>query len=227
MRPGVALRSPGRILCCGMVLGAAVLAAGCEDPAVRFNRMGLEAYRAGEYTRAAAAFEEAAHHNPEAGEYYFNRGMSEQALGQIDRAIFTYGLAVRLSPGIVQAYQNTAQCYLQKGMPDKALETLETGATSNPYTGEAFLNVGRFYVDRKDLAMARLWYAKAVAADPDNSLAHRDYGRLLLRLGEREKGIEHLRKSWDLQPIQPDVSAELTELAPTGDQLPPPKPQNE
>jgi len=208
------------------VVGAAAVA-GCEDPALKFNRTGMEAYRQGNYTQARAAFEEAIETNPDVGTYYFNRGMCEQALGNYTEAIFNYQMATKLDAGIVAAYKNAADCYLQLGKPDEAREMLEQGTRSNPYTGEAFINLAHFYADRGDTFNAKLALAKAVAADPENARAHREYADLLLRLGEREKGIEHLRKSMELQPIQPDVSARLSELAPVESELPPPKPQTE
>jgi len=205
----------------------AAAAVGCEDPSLKFNRAGMEAYGRGNYTEARAAFEEAIDANPDVGTYYFNRGMCEQALGKYTEAIFNYQMATKLDAGIVAAYKNAADCYLQLGKPAQARDMLEQGTRSNPYTGEAFINLAHFYADRGDTFNAKLALAKAVAADPENARAHREYADMLLRLGEREKGIEHLRKSMELQPIQPDVSAQLSELAPIEDELPPPKPQTE
>jgi len=213
----------------GLLLAAAVtlVATGCEDPSLKFNRAGLTAYRQGDYTRARAGFEEAIHHNPDIGIYYFNRGMCEQAIGNLAEAVFNYEMAVKLDPKIVQAYKNAATCHIQMGKPDKALAILEDGTRANPYTGEAFINLGKFHESRGDMYNAKLALAKAVAADPENPAGHREYAQILIRTGDREKGIDHLRKSLELQPIQPDVSAQVSDLAPTGDQLPPPKQQTE
>lgn len=209
-----------------MVLGSALLAAGgCEDQAVRFNQMGTEYYRAGDYTKARAAFEEAIAINPERGEYYFNRGACEQSLGHYDMAIHNYEMAVRLNPSIVQAFQNEAQCYLDQQNPEKAEEVLLAGTRANPFTAEAFINVANFCLSRGDQAGARLWFSKAVAADPDNPRGHREYGLFLARTGDRKAAVEELRRSLNLAPAQPDVSARLSEMAPSGPQLPPPKPQ--
>jgi len=227
MTSHIALRYARLVRFSVVVLAAALLAAGCEDPSIRFNQMGQESYRAGDYTRARAAFEEAIQRNPDVGEYYFNRGVTEQALGNFDFAIFNYDMATHLSPGIVPAYRNAAQCHLEKDQPDRALAVLETGTRANPYTAEAFINVAQFYLSRQNLSAAKLWLAKAVAADPDNPVAHREYATILIRTGERDKGIEHLRMSLERAPVQPEVSATLSELAPPGDQLPPPKPQTE
>ncbi len=210
-----------------MVAAAVLVAAGCEDPSLKFNRAGLASYRQGAYTRARAGFEEAIHHTPDVGIYYFNRGMSEQAIGNLAEAVFNYDMGAKLDPKIVQAYKNAATCHIQMGKPDKALAVLEEGTRANPYNGAAFINLGTFYESRGDMVGAKLAMAKAVAADPENPASHREYARILIRTGDREKGIEHLRKSLNLQPIQPDVSAEVTELAPPGDQLPPPKPRVE
>ena len=212
-------------LAAAALAAVALVAAGCEDPSIRLNQDGMVYYAAGDYTKARAAFEEAIHRNPDVGAYYFNRGMCEQVLGHFDEAIMNYQLATRIAPSIEAAFESEAQCYIEKGMPDKAQESLIAGTRANPYTGEAFINVGRFCLSRDDIPGAKLWMAKAVAADPDNPAAHREYALLLARTGDRDKAIQELRKSLDLDPVQPDVSARLTELAPSGSQLPPAKPQ--
>ena len=63
------------------------------------------------------------------------------------------------------------------------------------------------------------------AADPENAKAHLEYAQFLLKAGEREKATVEFRKSLQINPLQPETSATLTELSPTGSQLPPPKPQ--
>ncbi len=210
-----------------LVAAVALVAAGCEDPSLKFNQAGLQAYRQGDYTRARAGFEEAIHHNPDIGIYYFNRAMCEQAIGNLAEAVFNYEMGTKLDPKLVQAYKNAATCHIQMGKPEKALAALEDGTRANPYTGEAFINLGKFHESRGDMFNAKLSMAKAVAADPENPASHREYAQILIRTGDREKGIEHLRKSLELQPIQPHVSAQVTELAPPGNQLPPPKQQTE
>jgi tetratricopeptide (TPR) repeat protein len=205
----------------------AAVATGCEDSATRFNRTGLDAYAMRDYARARAAFDEAVSQNPDRGEYYFNRGMAEQALGNLTEAIFNYDMAAKLSPGIVPAFRNASECHLQRGDVAKARDVLVQGTVANPYNGEAFVNLGKFYAGQGDIYNAKLSMAKAVAADPQNPLAHREYGQLLLATGDRAKGTEHLRRSLELAPIQPAVSAQVTQLDPPGSQLPPPKPQTE
>jgi len=211
----------------GLALVAALFAAGCEDPATRYNTAGLTAYYAGRHQEALAGFEEAMAANPDRGEYYFNAAMAEQALGHLDRALFLYEMATKLDPSITIAYYNMAKCHEAKGSPERALAALVTGTQANPYTADAFLNVARWCVEKDDLVQARLWMAKAVAADPDSPRAHREFGYLLVRLGERDEGVLHLRKSMELVPAQPETSARLSELAPTGSQLPPPKTETE
>ena len=146
-------------------------------------------------------------------------------MGHWDMAIFNYEMCMRMRPRVVDAYSNAAQCYVEKGDLAKAQEVLITGSRANPITGEAFINVGRFFLSRGDIPNGRLWLTKAVAADPDNAKTHLEYAQFLLKQGEREKGIAELRKSLNLNPLQPEASATLTGLEPTGSQLPPPKPQ--
>lgn len=215
-----------RITVC-LALAGALAAGGCEDPAKRFNATGLQAYYAGKNQEALAGFEEAMAADPDVGEYYFNAAMAEQALGHMDRALFLYEMATKLDPSITLAYYNMARCHTAKGSPERALAALVTGTQANPYTAEAFINVARFYLEQNDLENARLWLAKAVAAEPESANAHREYGTLLVRMGRRDEGIEHMRKSLSLQPVQPETSARVSEMAPTGSQLPPPKAETE
>ena len=218
----IALRRSAALL---VVLAAAsLLAAGCTDPSLKFNQAGLDAYKAGDYTRARAGFEEAISVNPDIGEYYYNAAVCEQALTNWDPAIAKYDMAIHLSPRIWRSFENKAQCYIEKGDPAKAEETLITGTKDCPFCGEMFISAARFYATRGDTASTKLWLAKGVAADPQNPATHREYGLYLAKAGEKVKAVEELRKSLDLNPVQPDVSAKLSELAPLGNQLPPPKP---
>jgi len=203
----------------------ALTVAGCGGDHARVNQTGLDAYRAGEYEKARGAFTLAIEYEPKMGNYYFNCGMAEQALGNLDRALADYGLAVKLAPSIVAAYQAMAQCYIEKGQPDVALEALVTGARANPYTADPYINVAAFHLARGDLDSAKLWLAKATEAEPQSARAHYQYGLLLARTGEHAKAVEEFQKSLEIDPVQPEVSAKLTELAPTGRQLPEPKPQ--
>jgi len=228
LKPHSLLRTPHcalhTLFLLASVLGAVCIAAGCEDPSLKFNKAGLEAYRGGDYSRARAGFEEAIQQNPDVGEYYFNRAMAEQALGNLRPAIFSYDMATRLSPGIVAAYQNAATCLMQLGEPQKALAELVKGTQANPFNGQAFINLAKFYLSQDDIYNTKLALAKAAAADPDNAAVHREYGRFLIQTGDRKKGLEELRKSLEIEPLQPALSAEVSKLAPPGDQLPPPKP---
>jgi tetratricopeptide (TPR) repeat protein len=207
-------------------LAAAALATvGCDNRASRMNKAGLEAYASGDFDKARAAFEEATQADPRAGEYYFNRGSAEQAIGHFDEAIVSYNIATSLKPSIYRAYANEAACFIAKKDLKKAEETLIKGTTTNPFTGEAFINLAEFYIGQNDLQSAKRWLSKGVAADPDNFRTHREYGFILAKTGEKEKAIAELHASLDLSPAQPDVSALLSELAPSGAQLPPPKPE--
>jgi len=198
---------------------------GCESAASRLNHEGMDAYRAGQYSQARGYFTVAIEKDPKLGDYYFNRGMCEQALGNLDRALADYGIATKLTPRITDAYQAMASCYLEKEKPDEALKALELGTLANPGNADTFLNVGKFYFERSDMDGTRLWYAKAAAAEPASAKAHKEYGLLLAMLGDKEKAVAELRKSLEIEPAQPDVSAKLTELAPSGPQLPSPKPR--
>jgi tetratricopeptide (TPR) repeat protein len=207
------------------VLATAALAAvGCDVQSSRFNKLGMEYYTAGNYVEARSAFNQAITENPDKGEYYFNRGMAEQALGWFDKAIDSYDMAIHLSPRYWRSFEYKALCLEEKGDPKAALEALLDGTVKCPFNAESFVNVGKYYLKRGDMPTAKLWMGKGAAAEPENAAAHREYGFLLAKTGEKAKAATELKKSLDLMPAQPDVSAMLSELEPSGQQLPPPKP---
>jgi tetratricopeptide (TPR) repeat protein len=157
---------------------------GWITPARTANQVGIEAYTAGDYRRARAAFMDAVNRSPETAAYSANAGMAEQALGRFDRAILMYRLATGLDPAITNAYLNMAQCYIYEGREDQALEALEAGARANPHSGRALANVAKFYVAKGNLVSAREWLTRAVEADPTDASVRSEYDAVLRQLGQ-------------------------------------------
>ncbi|MDK1032055.1 MAG: tetratricopeptide repeat protein [Planctomycetia bacterium] len=208
-------------------LAVCIVVVGCESQAQKFNKLGLDAYSRGDYRNALGAFSLAVEKDPVIADYYFNRGACYQAIGDLHRALDDYKMSTSLGPGIIAAWEQMADCYLAMERPEEALKILKRACDANPYTARPFIAVANFYLGRGDHEMTEIWLAKAVARDPENADAHRRYGRFLLRIGKQEQGLREYRKSLQLDPVQPYLSEETTTIAPSGDQLPPPKPVTE
>jgi tetratricopeptide (TPR) repeat protein len=69
-----------------------------------------------------------------------------------------------------------------------------------PDTVEAMINMGNYYVKTQQSESAHGWFLKAVDADPYNPMAHIGLGLQSIRLGQLQKGLEHLKKAVHLKP---------------------------
>ncbi len=70
----------------------------------------------------------------------------------------------------------------------------------DPESVQARINMGNYYAKQNQPAEAQKWFAEAVKADPQNYLTHIGLGIQSIRLGQMEKGIEHVREAVVLKP---------------------------
>ncbi len=60
--------------------------------------------------------------------------------------------------------------------------------------------MGNYYAKQNDPNESQRWFAQAVEADPQNYLTHIGLGIQSIRLGQLDKGIEHVTKAVVLKP---------------------------
>ena len=77
---------------------------------------------------------------------------------------------------------------------------------------EAYIKMGKLFEKDKDFENATVNFQKAVDINKTSPVAHFRLGWLYVRLGDRERGVEHLKKSLSYQPDNPDVLTKLSEV---------------
>jgi Tfp pilus assembly protein PilF len=77
---------------------------------------------------------------------------------------------------------------------------LEKVLEIDPASVQARINMGNYYAKENQPAEAQKWFAEAVEADPQNYLTHIGLGIQSMRLGQLDKGIEHVTKAVVLKP---------------------------
>jgi tetratricopeptide (TPR) repeat protein len=77
----------------------------------------------------------------------------------------------------------------------------EAALKYNPRYGDMFVSLGYFEVIRRRYREADVWLRRAVEVQPDSSLAQRELGLNLMRLGNMTEARVHLVKAYDGDPF--------------------------
>lgn len=214
------MKNPWTITVTVAVLAASL--AGCAPNAEFYNTEGMNAFAANDFSRARAAFSEAAELRPEVPSYQYNLGAAYQATGDLDKAIYHYNKAITLHPGLFKAYANMARCYEAQGKDEQLVATYERACASNPMSAVPYYNFALWHLGRGDKVKAEQWLRKAVATNPDDAPAQYLLGQFLIDNGRREEGLRHYQRSREIQPLQPELietlgSGEPVPMATTGE----------
>jgi Tfp pilus assembly protein PilF len=62
------------------------------------------------------------------------------------------------------------------------------------------VNMGNYFAKQQQPREAQEWFAKAVAADPQNPFAHIGLALQSVRLGQMDKSLEHATQAMVLKP---------------------------
>ncbi len=127
-----------------------------------------------------------------------NLGLCYDALGDTEMAIRHFLTAIKLvekdHPEYEWPYANLADLLLRQNRYEEAYQAATQAAKRNPYRARNFFLGGKALVKLKRMEDARKWLERAVALDPDYTDALYALGQLYVKLGEKQKGIETLKR---------------------------------
>jgi tetratricopeptide (TPR) repeat protein len=138
----------------------------------------------------AKGFESATAHN--------NRGMSLENMGQRDRAIADYELAIAMDPRYYLAYNNRGVLYGEDGLYRISIEYFLKSIAINPRHAESYCNLGLsyFYMNQYDRALEN--YNKAIELKQDFDTAYLNRGNVFIISGNKELALKDYRKACNL-----------------------------
>ena len=134
------------------------------------------------------------------------------ALRYCDRAIATFEKALASFPGYSRAVQGKADALKLRGKHQAAYDIARWVATQSAFQSKKLIVEARQYSSSGDLDNAELSLIKAVAVAPEEAVPHAEIGRFYMRIGNREKAIEHLRTAYRINPGAPGVFKALLDL---------------
>lgn len=151
------------------------------------------------------------------------------AMTYADKAVFYFESAIQASPSHMKAIDGKAEALRVKGEYQRATETArQVGSQLSP-TANVLITKARAYEAGGDMDMAMITYRQAVIAEPTNPVTLEAYGRALLIAGDRDRGLEYLRKAYEIKPTVAVLDTlhqygAVPELAPGGGLRPMPLP---
>ncbi len=174
-----------------------------------FNK-GVEHYDSQQYAKAIEEYKLALRKNPKDTFAMYNLAVVYQDQGKTDQAENLYQDVLKISEDTFSRI-NLAGIFYNKGNPNEAFKQLETATSNNPDSAHPLSVLGEFKEREGKLAEAEQKYIKALSIDNQHALTHYRLGRLHLKREKFSTGIEHLKKSIDLEAENPSFLETLGE----------------
>jgi tetratricopeptide (TPR) repeat protein len=179
---------------------AIVVAPTSTESYVRRGRLYQEL---GDFKKAVADFSEVLRFDPRNPVVRVLRGQAYQILGDKDKALLDFDAAVEADPKRAEGYLRRAELYSNSRELEKALGDLDIAIQLEPKNPAPLWTRARMNVLRDQTALAEADFAKAIAFNAQNSLAHGMRGDFYLDIGDYEKAIADYGEASRLDKIGP------------------------
>jgi tetratricopeptide (TPR) repeat protein len=136
----------------------------------------------------------------ETAEAYFQRGVANFNLSDLDRAIADFDKAIALNPNLAEAYYNRGTAYGRKGDLEQAIADLDKAIALKPDLAEAYNNRGIAYNNKGQFDRAIADYDKAIALKPDYAEPYYNRGNAYYYKGDFDRAIADYNKAIALKP---------------------------
>ncbi len=120
--------------------------------------------------------------------------------GAVEEATLIYEELNRLAPRNTDALVNRAAAALSVNDLGTMERCLSQALKIDPRSTEAMMNMGNYCAKRDQPAEAERWFEQALQIDPYNYLGHIGLAIQSLRLGRRDKVLEHVATAVALKP---------------------------
>jgi tetratricopeptide (TPR) repeat protein len=123
----------------------------------------------------------------------FEQGQNAQERGDLNTALQFYTTAISADASLYQAYYQRATALMSLGREAEAQADLKKVVELQPGFARAHRGLGQIFLDRGQLEDARNALARAIELDPKLTGVRIYYASVLLRTGEPQRAVEHLR----------------------------------
>ena len=190
---GVTLREQGRLEQAAACYRTAIELDPNNAPA-RMN-LGLVMADLGRREEALGLYRESLALDPQYWLAFNNTGLVLLDLARTDEAVEAFQKALEIEPNVPMVHHNLGDAYAQSGRPELAIPCYKRSLALAPRDVDTHNNLALALQQSGDDAGAIESFEAALALDPENAPAHYNLGNLLVSLGERNEGLDHLRRA--------------------------------
>ena len=145
-------------------------------------------------------------------ESHFQLGQIYQADRRWGEAEHHYNICLSFDPVYWPAQAAKVKAQREGGNPDKAGSTAEVYINQVAGSAERSLELGLAFQDQDMDDYALACYQQALQLAPKSAKIHRQIGYYYLKNNDKIRAKDYLSRSFQIDPIQPDVARELARM---------------
>lgn len=170
-----------------------------KDNYIAHSNYGLSLFTEGKVKQAIGHYNKAiALSQSHAAEFYTNRGIAYDHLGQHQRSLEDYNEAIRLKPDLVFAYNNRGNTYHKLGHHQLAINDYNKAIQLKPDDPVAYNNRGGAYYVLGQYQSAIDDCNKVIQLKPDYVDAYRNRAVAYFKMGDKNPGCLDAQKACEL-----------------------------
>ncbi len=175
--------------------------------------LGVLAERQGKASEAIAHYQAALKTKPSLRQASENLAVMAQNAGDVAGAVSLYQGILKLYPDDANSRARLAEIYRQTGDHDKAMEFARAALMREPQSVTAYKVMMRSYVERRQLAMAKLVALRALKIDQNDPELHHTIGLILLQEDKKDDARLEFKRAVEVRADYVPSHVALAQLA--------------
>jgi tetratricopeptide (TPR) repeat protein len=147
--------------------------------------------------------------NPQA---HYELGQIYQSERQWIKADYHYSIALSFDPAHTRAQASTVKVYIESGDIAKSKTYAEILISKVAGSADASYRLGLAFQQQLLDEYAFDCYMQAIQLDPTSAKVQKQLGYYYLSKNDKVRAEEHFKRSFNLDPVQPEVAGELGRL---------------
>ena len=193
---------------CVLLLTGIIAICGCNSQ----SRNNLSSVSKERVNQQEAALVAAVERNYGDARAHYALGKYYQETGLLDKAEFEYNIALGFDPVNRDAQAAMVKVLMQKNQHQKAQQYANLYLEQVKIVAEDSLLLGRAFQRECLDDYALRCFEQALCLAPNSAALHKQIGFFYLCRGDKVRAEEYLKRSFQLDPYQPDVACELGKM---------------